>query len=278
MRRALAADGAHATPDELQRVLGSDDAREGAKAFMEKRRRSGPGGRAPVPPRRGKFRLHRHPAYVTFRYRTMPSTTPASESPATTSATSGPTGRPRDPRIDEAVLQATRDLLEEVGYLPLTIGAIAERAGSNKPAIYRRWPTKAQLVHEAVFPAEGPEVIPDGDDLRSDIRSLVAIGLEILARPAVRAAVPGLLAEMSSNPTMHFELLGRFDVGTWGWLQQRLERAIEAGEVRAAVRSTTVLELIAGTTLVATIIQPLDSIGPDWVEDVVEIIMRGIAA
>jgi len=175
------------------------------------------------------------------------------------------------------VLQATRDLLEEVGYLQLTIGAIADRAGSNKPAIYRRWPTKAHLVHEAVFPSEGPEVIPDGDDLRSDIRSLVAIGLEILRRPAVRAAVPGLMAEMSSDPDMHFALLGRFEAGAWGWLQQRLEAAIETGEVRADVHSSTVLELIAGTTFVTTIIQPLDAINEEWVDEVAEIILRGIA-
>jgi AcrR family transcriptional regulator len=194
-------------------------------------------------------------------------------SPAATAA-----GRPRDRRIDAAVLRATAELLEEVGYLQLTIAAIAERAGTNKPAIYRRWPTKAQLVHEAVFPAEGPDVIPPGDDLRSDIRALVAIGIEILGRPAVRAALPGLMAEMSSDPTLHFGLLGRFDSGTWGWLQDRIEGAIRAGQVRADVRSSTVLELIAGSTFVATIIRPLDEIGPDWVDDVVDVILRGIAA
>ena len=72
-------------------------------------------------------------------------------------------GRPRDSRIDDSVLVATTELLEEVGYLRLTVGAIAERAGTNKPAIYRRWPTKAHLVHEAVFPVDGrAEAIPPG--------------------------------------------------------------------------------------------------------------------
>ena len=135
-------------------------------------------------------------------------------------ASSSGTGRPRDPRIDDAVLQATTELLEEVGYLQLTIGAIAERAGTNKPAIYRRWPTKAHLVHEAVFPAQSPEVIPPGDDLRSDIRALVAIGVELLGRPAARAALPGLLAEMTGDPTLQADVLGRFAGGAWGWLQQ----------------------------------------------------------
>ena len=64
------------------------------------------------------------------------------------------TGRPRDGQIDDAVLRATVELLERDGYLQLTIANVAERAGTTKPAIYRRWPTKAHLVHEAVFPAQ----------------------------------------------------------------------------------------------------------------------------
>ena len=187
------------------------------------------------------------------------------------------TGRPRDSRIDGAVLQAVAELLQEVGYLQLTIGAIAERAGTNKPAIYRRWPTKAHLVHEAVFPTQGPEMIPAGDDLRSDIRTLVAVGVELLGSPAARAALPGLLAEMNSNSTLREDVVGRFAGSAWGWLQHRLERAIATGEVRAEVQPSTVLEIIAGSTLVATLIRPLDEIGPDWVEDVLDLIMRGIA-
>ena len=191
-------------------------------------------------------------------------------------ASSGTTGRPRDPRIDDAVIEATIDLLEQVGYLQLTISAIADRAGTNKPAIYRRWPTKAHLVHEAVFPAQPPDVILRGDDLRGDIRALVAIGVELLGRPAARAALPGLLAEMANDSTLQSDVLGRFADGAWGALQQRLDDGIATGEVRAGVESSTVLEMIAGSTLLATVLRPIDEIGRDWIEDVVELIMRGI--
>ena len=54
-------------------------------------------------------------------------------------------------------------------------------------------------------------------------------------------------------------------------------KVLDAGEVRADVSSDNVLELIAGSTLVATGIRPLDELGTDWVESVVEIIIRGIA-
>lgn len=205
---------------------------------------------------------------------TASTTSPATTAPAPGAVTTA--GRPRDPRIDDAVLQATTELLEEVGYLQLTIGAIADRAGTNKPAIYRRWPTKAHLVHEAVFPPQGPEVIPADDDLRSDIRALVAIGVELLGRPAARAALPGLMAELVGDPTLHADVTQRFAGQAWGVLQQRIDSAAATGEVRAGVPSSTVLELIAGSTFVATALRPLDEIGTDWVDDVVDIIMRGI--
>jgi AcrR family transcriptional regulator len=200
---------------------------------------------------------------------------------ATTTATrmANPKGRPRDSRIDDAVLLATTDLLEEIGYLRLTIAAIAERAGTNKPAIYRRWPTKAQLVHEAVFPIDGrAAAFPPGSDLRSDIRAIVTIGVEFLGRPAARAALPGLMAEMIGDPTLQTDVLGRFATGSWTWLQQRIDAAVEAGEVRHGVESSTVLELIAGSTFVATAIRPHDALGNNWVDHVVDIIISGITA
>jgi AcrR family transcriptional regulator len=196
---------------------------------------------------------------------------------STSSPRSGAIGRPRDPRIDREVLRATTDLLTEVGYLQLTIGAIAERAGTTKPAIYRRWPTKAHLVHEAVFPADVTDVTPPGHDVRGDLRALVATGLEILRQPAARAALPGLLAEATGDPAQHAEMLDRFAHGTWGWLQDRIDRGIADGEVRPDVRSATVLELIAGSALVASIIHPGEQLDSHWVENVVDVIVRGIA-
>ena len=61
-----------------------------------------------------------------------------------TSIDKAPTaGRPRDPRIDAAILRATTDLLVKIGYSNLTMAAVAERAGTTKTALYRRWSSKA---------------------------------------------------------------------------------------------------------------------------------------
>ena len=207
----------------------------------------------------------------------------AGKTPAPAGASSLPAGagvgRPRDPRIDDSVLVATTELLEEVGYLRLTVGAIAERAGTNKPAIYRRWPTKAHLVHEAVFPVDGRAgAIPPGGDLRSDIRALVAIGIELLGpaggpRRAPRAHGRDdrrLDAARRRAQSVRDRYLGVAAAA------DRCGRS-SAGEVRADVHSSTVLELIAGSTFVATAVRPREELGAEWVGRVVDIIVGGIA-
>src|SRR5690349_25038018 len=66
-------------------------------------------------------------------------------------------GSRRDPSIDTAVMTAARRLLVDRGYAATTIDLIATTAGVSRPAVYRRWSPKAQLVHEALFPDLGPE-------------------------------------------------------------------------------------------------------------------------
>ncbi len=61
-----------------------------------------------------------------------------------------------DPSIDEAVLSTTRRLLVQRGYAATSIDLIASTAGVSRPTIYRRWKSKALLVHEAVFPDLDP--------------------------------------------------------------------------------------------------------------------------
>lgn len=186
-------------------------------------------------------------------------------------------GRPRDERIDDAVLRATVELLESVGYLRLSIAAIAERAGTTKPAIYRRWPTKAHLAHDAVFPAVDLEAVAASGDLGADLKAVVAAGVELLGRPAARAALPGLLAETAADPRLQAEVLGRAAGGTWAWLERLLDAGIASGAVRDDVQATTVFELIAGTAFVATAIRPPGAADADWIDGIVEVILRGIA-
>src|SRR5438270_13397384 len=109
-------------------------------------------------------------------------------------------GRPRDPRVDEAVRAATLELLVEDGYQATTIQAVARRAGVSAPTIYRRWSNKAELVEAAVFPSDLVEPTDGNDDVGSELAAYCSRIIGYLSRPPVRAAIPGLLTEYQTDP------------------------------------------------------------------------------
>ena len=111
-------------------------------------------------------------------------------------------GRPRDPRVDTAIHEATLELLVENGYQATTIQAIARRAGVSAPSVYRRWSNKAELIEDAVFPSGllAPESLTG--DLITDLQPYCLQILRHLSSPAVRLAIPGLLTEYQTNPAM----------------------------------------------------------------------------
>ncbi|KQH81304.1 TetR family transcriptional regulator [Mycobacterium gordonae] len=185
-------------------------------------------------------------------------------------------GRPRDPRIDAAVLDATVELLAETGYPGLLVSAIARRAGTSKPAIYRRWPSKAHLVHEAVFPIGAATEIPDTGSLRQDLREMVCRTMEVLSTPAARAALPGLIGEMATDPTLHAALLERFSGLIGGGLSDLLGKAAARGEVRPDVTAPELAEALAGVTLLGLLTRAA-ALDDAWIDRTTTLLLRGIS-
>lgn len=107
----------------------------------------------------------------------------------------------RDPEIDPAVFAATRRLLIERGYRGTSIDAIADAAGVSRPTIYRRWPSKAHVVYDAVYPASAPHVEPSAEPF-PEITGAIAGILAFMSQPEAREAFPGLLADMRSDPEL----------------------------------------------------------------------------
>jgi len=83
-----------------------------------------------------------------------------------------PRGRPRSERSHRAILEAANEILEERGFVDLTMEEVAQRAKVSKATIYRRWPTKGTLVFEAF--ADGYlalQPLPDTGTLGGDLLS-----------------------------------------------------------------------------------------------------------
>lgn len=185
-----------------------------------------------------------------------------------------PSGRPRDPRIEQAALVAVRDLLAEGGYAAVTGAAVAARAGTTKAALYRRWPALPHLVHEAVFPGE----LALGTDLEADIdvvlARLVRGTRDALCTPAAAAALPGLLAEAGTYPDLHAGMIRRFS-GVLAAMDERLGHAIDAGEAHPDARADDLVQLVIGTVIAALLLDP-GSLDDAWVDRLTASVLRGL--
>lgn len=161
-----------------------------------------------------------------------------------------PAGRPRDRRLDAAVLAATRALLAESGYRDLSIEAVARRAGVHRPAIYRRWRTKAELVHAAIYP-EGDVTLTvvDTGDFARDVRTCVRNAIGLFSRPEVMAALPGLLADLRDNLALQRRLLPRIEASARADFARLVAAAVTRGEARPDVDAGTLFDTLAGTVL-----------------------------
>lgn len=186
-------------------------------------------------------------------------------------------GRPRNRAIADAVLRATVELLAESSYAELSLDAVAARAGTSKPAIYRRWRGKAHLVHEAVFPLGADTAIPGSGSLEADVREMTRRTLAVLSTPAALAALPGLVGEMASDPTLHSTLLERFgDILVRG-LTEFLESAVRRGDVRPDVTASELAEAVAGMTLLALLTRGT-AVDEAWLDRTARLITKGISA
>jgi AcrR family transcriptional regulator len=185
-------------------------------------------------------------------------------------------GRPRDPRIDAAILGATADLLVEIGYSSLTMAAVAGRAGTTKTALYRRWSSKAELVHEAAFPTAPSALTTPEGDVVADVRAMIAAARDVFTSPVVRAALPGLIADMAADVELNARVMSRF-TDLFGVVRDRLAHGVERGEVHPDVDPERLIEIIGGATLLRMLLRPDDELDDEWVHQTAAIVVHGAA-
>ena len=184
-------------------------------------------------------------------------------------------GRPRDRRIDSAILTATADLLVELGYANVTMAAIAERAGTTKTALYRRWSSKAELVHEATFPAAPTALQVPAGDIAADVHAMIAAARDIFTSPLVKAALPGLIADMAADADLNARVIDRF-AEAFDAVRRRVVEGVARGEVYADVDPDRLVELIGGMTLMRLLLAPESELDDDWVQQTTAIVVHGV--
>ncbi|MEU6271060.1 TetR/AcrR family transcriptional regulator [Streptomyces populi] len=161
------------------------------------------------------------------------------------SARRGP-GRPRQEHVTAAVLDAVVELVTENGMGALTMDAVAARAGVSKPAMYRRWSTKQDLVIAAAESRIGSLAVPDMGDFRAELRAVLTARMEAYRQPGVArllAGVIGTAAEAEAEPAAYRAYTARVMSQT----RHLLERGVARGEVRPDVDLDDAATLVAAS-------------------------------
>jgi AcrR family transcriptional regulator len=169
----------------------------------------------------------------------------------------GRSGRRLDSSRDGAILRAALEGLAESGYDRLTMDDIAARAHAGKGALYRRWPSKAALVVDALvaWRAEtGPTVLPDTGSLRGDIEAMVAAipDFDDADRRQLSVLI-GLATAASRDPELAAALSDYLD-GPRGVLQEMLERAVARGEISPHRDLSLMPDIVVGLNILRTLI------------------------
>jgi len=100
-------------------------------------------------------------------------------------------GRPRSEEAHRAILDATLELLAEVGFSAMTVEGVASRAQVGKATIYRRWPSKLPLVVEAFGQLPGFEEVDTGS-LAEDLKKMIRAYLQAFNASPLSAILPSL--------------------------------------------------------------------------------------
>jgi AcrR family transcriptional regulator len=185
-------------------------------------------------------------------------------------------GRPRQEHVTRAVLDAVVDLVAESGMAALTMDAVAARAGVSKPAMYRRWPTKQDLVIAAAESRIGPLTVPDMGDFRAELRAVLTARMEAYRQPGINrllAGVIGSAAEAGAEPGAYRAYTARVTSET----RHLLERGVARGDVRPDIDVSAASTLVAAS-LVFRMVGEQQMPDESLVESVVDLIGRAVDA
>ncbi|MBE1584881.1 TetR/AcrR family transcriptional regulator [Nonomuraea angiospora] len=142
---------------------------------------------------------------------------------------------PLDPDRDRAILDATMELLSEVGYDRMSVDQIAKRARASKATIYRRWAGKPELVVDVIcrrFDMDAPAG-EDTGSLRGDLVSIFRGLCQTVERK--HTLVIGLSSTLVSNQELARTLRAHMPTKDLDDVQALLERAVERGELSGPV-------------------------------------------
>ncbi|WP_306321574.1 MULTISPECIES: TetR/AcrR family transcriptional regulator [unclassified Streptomyces] len=183
-------------------------------------------------------------------------------------------GRPRQEHVTQAVLEAVVELVAEQGMDALTMDAVASRAGVSKPAMYRRWPTKQDLIIAAAESRVGALAVPDMGDFRAELRAVLTERVRAYRQPGVGRLLAGVISAAAEAGAGR-EAFQAYVTRVTSETRHVLERGMARGDVRADAPIVDVTTLIA-SSLIFRLVAEMRTPDKELVDSVVDLIGRAV--
>ncbi|MEV4532957.1 TetR/AcrR family transcriptional regulator [Asanoa sp. NPDC049518] len=187
-------------------------------------------------------------------------------------------GRPRSLRVDEAIISATLDLLAEgTSVEVLSIEAIATRAGVGKATIYRRWPGKEALLHDALatLKSPGPEAV--GESVRDDLIAMLSQVGPSNHDPRFAKIMPCIMPHLARSEE-HYKAYQDIIEPRRDRIRQVLRRGVDSGELRSDLDVELILAMLIGPILVQRVLRWHPDLDADKMpEQVVDVLLAAMA-
>ena len=190
-------------------------------------------------------------------------------------------GRKRDPLIEPRVFEAAIRVYARDGWAGFTFEAVARSARVGKPAIYRRWSNREELLVAALHTADFPTA-RDCGSVREDLLDYAGQWVEWYQYAHRALAARRIVYDGQANPALldlHHNLIVRPRTEA---ARDITRRAIKRGEVTSTVRSSTIVDLLVGAMSTHWEMTPesgrphLRRIFPAFAESLVDIILAGV--
>jgi AcrR family transcriptional regulator len=156
-------------------------------------------------------------------------------------------GRKRSEQSRLAILAAAFELAVEVGYANTTLEGIAARSGAGKQTIYRWWPSKADVVLDALATKTDVVVpLPDTGNFRQDLLRFLVSSFTAATRPEFATLLRALMAQAQLDPDFGRRFRTGFLHRRRDTLRVLLDRAAERDELPRGMSADTVADVVFG--------------------------------
>jgi len=165
--------------------------------------------------------------------------------------------------------------LEQTGYRQLSLEAVARGAGTTKPALYRRWPTRQHLVLAALATRLGQLDAPATDCTLCDLADGIKVFVAAFTRMPPDVLAP-LLADCTADPDLHRSFMTALFDPPRAAADRVLSRAPARGDLREDLDRDLALDLLGSLVHYRTLFQHAPTTDAD-IEQAVHTLLRGMA-